>query len=122
MKKAIFLKLSSIIFLITIYGCLSVNGQSSSSENERPKIDYKYAELMIRWNGFGKWMTTELDLGTMENIVDKKSEELQNNVRKMKNSVDFMNYMNDEGWEYMDKETTRLTNTSWCMYTFRKPK
>ena len=101
-----------------MFSYTQVRGQAKSTD----KNTYVFAEAMIRWNGFQKWMTTELDLGTNFNIVDTKREEIQNKVRAMKNGVDIMNYLSEEGWEYVDKQIVWLTNTSWCVYTFRKLK
>jgi len=105
--------------MVIIFSMVCIGMAQTNNANQNK---YEFAEAMIRWNGFGKWMTTEIDFGTSVNIADAKREEIQNKVRLMKNGVDIMNYMSEEGWDYVDKGLVYLQNTSWCVYTFRKLK
>ncbi|MEI7983525.1 MAG: hypothetical protein WCI71_17880 [Bacteroidota bacterium] len=109
-----------ITLIVMLLGFIFVYGQTKDEPS--PKNIYVYAEAMIRWNGFGKWMTTEVDFGTNVNVVDVNREEIENKVNIFKNGVDIMNYLSAQGWEMASRDETRLGNTSWVTYTFRKLK
>jgi hypothetical protein len=97
MKKNFIALTGLIIFIVAVCSYFIVFSQDKNSIAATPENNYVDAEVMIHWNGFGKWMSAEIDLGTSLNIVDNERDEIQNIVNELKNAVDFVNYLNDKG-------------------------
>jgi hypothetical protein len=99
---------------------------SFGQSNVPPK--YIYAEAWVNQTPSG--LTCSIDFGN-ENItpIDKKDEIIKK-VAAYKNPTDIMNYMNDLGWEYLDKivilhtkeENGRINTSLYWILTFRKLK
>lgn len=119
------------LFLFILLSMLCLNLGFSQTKDSTDKTNaavdstkrtYVFCEAMVRYNIYGKYMKTECDFGTYYNVVDAKREESENKVRSFKNGVDIMNFLSEDGWEYLQTTSNFVGNTQFVVYTFRKVK
>ena len=89
---------------------------------------YYYSEVMMSTTNTGQ--TNRVSFGNNPIIPTEKKEEMIGKIKEFQSGVDVLNYMSDEGWEFVAKNSqheTILIGTKYYAYiymdyTFKKLK
>ena len=110
--------MKKLFYLIAIFTVLNF---SDSFAQTNANTKFAYAEVTVHIGAFNKFKSTSISFGTDYPVQVEKKEEITAKVNTFNNGADIKNYMNDQGWEYVDQQNM-LFNDMVVIYTFRKAK
>lgn len=107
-----------VIFMLTL---------NSFGQEEKTR-EYCYAQVFITETSQGK--SVIMNFGEEYPIQVEQKDEISKKVSSYKNIVDIMNYLSDQGWEFVEhdfeirvmSDNVRSSSHVFSYYTFRKAK
>ena len=114
-----------IIFLTASLSLLITSPLFSQTVNDVPikDIDVKYIEIIGSQRSVSSKMNIEIEFGQKGNLIGSNNTKIkdENGERVLFNSmVDALNFMDKNGYEYLDSYTTSFNDNSTYHYILKK--